>query len=778
METFAILGQSNAVVSADHRYQSYGSTVVYAPQNLAGGDADAARAFGLLVNMGDYAPLYRYYALRQITLQLASAGSWVSLSGRLEANSARFPDDGLVTYDSRPESALLVNFSGVDFGYGGYSIVARETVTQQNARAVSDLIRNGFFLTDFIGFVYAGGVGTEPLLQVECEPVTLTVAPVSPVFTIDAPTFIPQTQPAVFSWTAAQPEGDITMEPVLPVSTVLRWREQGSEDVSEFVINGPRTSFEFLAHSFPGGYLEWQVVVTANSGTVSSSEWTQFMVVPPMIMGASPAAGGYVPKHQNSTFRWDVRQYLQDGTTVDIAQQSAIFRWRETGSADVHTLSVGAETQVTVPAGTFVSDSIDWQVAATTVHGVVATSGWYTCTTVEAQSSARAISPKSTAVDGSAPVVFRWEHIIPTGTAQTAFELETSPDSAQWQALATAETAETTYTAPAGTFGGGDLYWRVRTRNTDGVFGEWSEPAYCIVLLAPPTPAISVESAAPRFVIRWAQEGQEAFEVTLNGVVVARSFGRNAYYRHAEFLSDGNYMVGVRVQNKYGLWSSTGTASIAIRNTEVQRVALQAVSLGTETALSWSLPAPYSRALVYRNGVLIADKVGLSELVDYFAPETAMYQVRAAVPDGAAGDNGMYAQSDIVSVTSPILCLMITAVEQPLWLKIAMADASLRKLTTTMRRDVGYVNGIDGGLPTAAVGADVSRSLQVPCAFRANDVASALALEALLGQIVCVRSPQLDPAFYVLERLNRSQNIFLRSYTLTLTQVSHDEVIR
>ena len=770
--TLRLYGKHNAIVSSKNSGVHYGSVPIFLPD---GGDSSNDYLLQAFDTVPDEARFLKINAIR-----IFFCAAKVDYAGVIPAAvyplNAKF-DQESVTYATAPsyDFSNFLQQSPIEPVVNTYREIAYATDLREfNRNPVLKIINNGVRMSgEFSVSYYTDSGAYPPYVELDYgDPVGVRAS-----FLNVYGSEVPQSTDFSVSW-SVEPLGLVYAD-IVPVSSVFMWRCEDEAEWHEIPIDGSAKRIVLPAGAFPAGDILIRVVVTTNSGDVATSNTSKITVIPVEVVGASPAAGLYVPKFQENVFRWGLQQRMNaDGTTVDIAQQSAIFRWRETGSADVHTISVGAETQVTVPAGTFTADSIDWQVAATTVHGVVATSAWYTCTTVEAQSSARAISPKSTAVDGSAPVTFRWEHIIPTGTAQTAFELETSPDSAQWQALASAETAETTYTAPAGTFGGGDLYWRVRTRNTDGVFGEWSEPAYCLVLLVPPTPAISVESAAPRFAIRWAQEGQEAFEVALNGVVVARSFGRNAYYRHADFLSDGNYMVGVRVQNKYGLWSGIGTVSVAIRNETTQRVALQAVSLGTETELSWSLPAPYSRALVYRNGVLIADKVGLSGMVDYFAPETAMYQVRAAVPDGAAGDNGMYAQSDIVTVTSPIPCLMITAVDQPLWLKIATADTSLRKVTDTMRRDVGYVNSVAGGLPTAAIGTNISNGLRVPCAFRVHDVASALALESLLGQIVCVRSPHIAPAFYVLEQLARTQNVFLRSYTLTLTQVSYDEVIR
>lgn len=780
MAMFAIIGQNNAVVSSNHKYQIYGSTDIFDPQTFAYGDLDEARAYGLLINLMEVGQERSYVSLKEVSLHMTSPTSMIGLSCRIESNMERFDPSSVVTYDSKPESVLLGEYSGIDLSTGGqYNIIFRETVTANNAAAVLNLIKNGFYLTEFIGIVHAGQTaGTEPVLLVEYELAALTVVPSAPVGSAEFPAVVPQSAASVFSWIAKQPDDVYTLSPVLPVSSVLRWRVSGGTEVHEIAVTGDATSVTVPANTFPAGAIDWQVSVTANSGAVTTSDWATATVIAPQIFGASPAAGGYVPKYQDCTFRWSIQQTQPDGTTVGLTQASAVFRWRNTGSTTVQTATVGAQTQITMPSGTFTADSIDWQVAATTDAGTVVTSEWYTCSTVEALSAARAIYPKNTTIDGSLPVTFRWDHVIATGTAQTAFDLQTSTDNASWTPLAGIATAETSYTVAAGLLPGGDLYWRVRTYNTDDAAGEWSDPAYGIVILAPAAPVVTVAEAAPRFAVRWTQSGQEAYEILLDGEVVARNFGGNSTYRHAEFLSDGVYLVGVRIQNKYGLWSEVGTAALTVQNTATQTVALQAAVDGEAVQLDWSLSPPYTRAMVYRNGVLIADRDGLTSLIDHFAPGSATYQVRSAVPDGAAGYDGMYAQSDPVAIAREIPCLMITAAVHPNWLKIPLAETSLRKLTTSMSRSVGYVNSIAGGLPTAAIGNDVGTGLQISCAFLIADKASALALESLLGQVVCVRSATLDPAFYVLDRINRTQNVFYRTYALTLTQVAYDEVTR
>ena len=80
---------------------------------------------------------------------------------------------------------------------------------------------------------------------------------------------------------------------------------------------------------------------------------------------------------------------------------------------------------------------------------------------------------------------------ISTGTAQTAYELQTSSNmGGQYTTRSTAETDASSFATPAGQFAQGTLMWRVRTKNGDGVWGSYSAAATIIIRRAPVVPVI------------------------------------------------------------------------------------------------------------------------------------------------------------------------------------------------------------------------------------------------------------------------------------------------
>jgi hypothetical protein len=268
----------------------------------------------------------------------------------------------------------------------------------------------------------------------------------------------------------------------------------------------------------------------------------------------APSSGSIVPANV-TTFSW-----AEAATGVcyeSITRASAKFCWRKSASDTVKEIAVpGTATSITIPANTFSGDSIQWQLSVTANSGVTTTSDWMTLSLTDVDSTAVAVAPDRAVLDGSSSNVFKWEHVISTGTAQTKAELQQSTDGSTWTALATVTGAANTWTAPAGTFTSGTKYWRVRTYNSKGAAGAWSAATQFIVLAAPATPPVSIVSTEPRPEIRWQSDEQQAYQVEIDGVYASGTrFGTGKTWKAPFYLDDGSYTVRVRVQNEYGFWS-------------------------------------------------------------------------------------------------------------------------------------------------------------------------------------------------------------------------------
>lgn len=400
------------------------------------------------------------------------------------------------------------------------------------------------------------------------------------------------------------------------------------------------------------------------------------------ISNTSPSRGSIVAANSN-TFSW--RESVNGYCYADVSRTSAKFRWRKSASDTVKEIDVpGTATSITIPANTFSGDSIQWQISVTANSGVTTTSDWMTLSLTDVESTAVAVAPDRAVLDGASDNVFKWEHIISTGTAQTKAELQQSTDSSTWTALATVTGAANTWTAPAGTFTSGTKYWRVRTYNSKGAAGAWSAATQFIVLAAPATPPVSIVSTEPRPEIRWQSDEQQAYQVEIDGVYASGTrFGTGKTWKAPFYLADGSYTARVRVQNEYGFWSPWGTAALPVVNVPGGAITLTAEG-GIEAALSWT-PGSFDYYLVYRNGVAIA-KVTEPSHTDAASIGGVRYQVR-----GCYDNSDNYSLSEAVEITVSTDKVRLYDMERGEWLHFLYDSSAHRSTGLSLSQDIQYV---------------------------------------------------------------------------------------
>lgn len=481
-----------------------------------------------------------------------------------------------------------------------------------------------------------------------------------------------------------------------------------------------------------------------------------------------PTGEATISKAIATTFTWDAVP-KSENTLEPVEAASAVLRWKYSGASSYTEVACDKPTQHTIPANTFSEGTIQWQVAVTANSGVTTTSSWMTIQVKEPVSSAVTVSPVNSVIDGSAAQTFTWEHVISNGTTQYAFDLQTSPDGSAWTTIRHEVTAQTSTEFAAGTFVAGDLWWRVRTYNLAGTAGAWSDAVHCIVIAAPAAPSITADDTSPRFVLRWQQSGQQAYELMVDGVVIAKTFSAESIYRHDGYLEPGLHKVQVRIQNRYQMWSEWGTANLQIENAEGAEIQLAATGKN-EVALSWNSSGTYDRYIVYRNGAKIAETASTS-YVDQFAVGAASYQVR-----GVYADSGNYTLSNMAAVTVSPDTLLIADVSDPVWLKLPLSASSLRSAGLSASQSVTYTHYIGSGLPGVEIGEAVSRSYNLDCAFKATDLESIRQFEALLGKVVCIKTPSQRRIVGIMSQMNARENRFYVAYSVPITEVRWEEM--
>ena len=484
------------------------------------------------------------------------------------------------------------------------------------------------------------------------------------------------------------------------------------------------------------------------------------------ISNTSPSRGSIVAANSN-TFSW--RESVNGYCYADVSRTSAKFRWRKSASDTVKEIDVpGTATSITIPANTFSGDSIQWQISATANSGVTTTSDWMTLSLTDVESTAVAVAPDRAVLDGASDNVFKWEHIISTGTAQTKAELQQSTDSSTWTALATVTGAANTWTAPAGTFTSGTKYWRVRTYNSKGAAGAWSAATQFIVLAAPATPPVSIVSTEPRPEIRWQSDEQQAYQVEIDGVYASGTrFGTGKTWKAPFYLADGSYTARVRVQNEYGFWSPWGTAALPVVNVPGGAITLTAEG-GIEAALSWT-PGSFDYYLVYRNGVAIT-KVTEPSHTDAASIGGVRYQVR-----GCYDNSDNYSLSEAVEVTVRTDKVRLYDMERSEWLHFLYDSSAHRSTGLSLSQDIQYVQLSGHTYPVAERSEFKSRALRITCVCA--DDAERQSLRALLGHITCCKTPEGNMIIGYPASITENSDDFFSTYSFTIEQIDRKEEI-
>lgn len=452
--------------------------------------------------------------------------------------------------------------------------------------------------------------------------------------------------------------------------------------------------------------------------------------------GFAPTAGAFVNRFEKNMFTWRCDDDTADSQVcfAEIKQTSAVFEWREKNASASKTISVsGATTACTVPANTFPSGTIEWRVKVTANNGTTTTSAWQEITTTDVTPTAKPVSPSGIVIDATIANRFSWQHIISTGTPQSKADLQWSADGTTWNTLATVAGENQYYDVPANKFTSGTKYWRVRTYNTDGIAGEWSDAAQIVVIAAPTAPSIQIKSTGPRPSISWQTSEQEAYQVELDGKLsVGTHYGTDKTWTSPAYLADGSHTVRVRVQNQYGMWSDWGAAALPVTNTPGASITLS-VQASSVADLNWQTSGSYDFYLVYRNDKPIA-KLTQTQYTDELSSGNVIYQVR-----GCYADSSNYGLSSAVTVTITT-GQYVTLYGIASGKKVMLKHCGLKNqpVQNAINRDIQYIFMYGSTYPHAERSEFVTKKVGGTAVFLPGE--DKAGFDALIGELVCLKT--------------------------------------
>ena len=552
-----------------------------------------------------------------------------------------------------------------------------------------------------------------------------------------------------------------------PTSAKLLWRRKGSTIEHSIDLDGLDVTVPAKTFYLTGNY-ERAIESTWSTGLTSRTDWEDLSLSPIIISSPTPF-GGFVDETHEVTFRW-LLFYSASSLRIPASQTAAQLRWKASQSDTEHTISVTSDNEITLPANTLPGDGFLWSVTATAADDTVVSTEWIPVATVEtATSTAIPVSPISTVLDGSLENLFAWSHIIATGTLQTRADIQVKTTHGEWSDLKSVTGETTSATFLPGELPPGLLQWRVRTYNTEGTPGEWSEPVSVTVIAAPSTPILRVFSAAPHFRVGWETNQQQNFEVSIDGTTVAAEFGEAREYQYPDYLSPGLHMIAVRSQNEYGLWSTWGQLSITISNTPGAAISLSAGNSQFAATLSWQTSGTFERFQVLRDGAVIGYTTE-NVFSDQFAPLSASrYQVRGLLADGN------FSESNQVDAVTTVPTISVFGLESREWLPLALSAQQMRTSVITMRRQTALTHFAGTALPTLELGEQYDATYQFACAFRPDDPLVSK-FDTILGQPVILKDPHGVVMAGVINALDKRMVETHIAYTCTVSAVDLQEV--
>lgn len=522
-------------------------------------------------------------------------------------------------------------------------------------------------------------------------------------------------------------------------ATLCSFEEHNPTDVFEAVRNAAIVLRRVPANSSPfvGTLLGSEIYVSGNY-----APYVEIAVgkVSPRCAIVAPKKG-YVSPYTQQALHWSYHcgdgmitangitkpySYVMGGKTT---QASAEIRITNTETeAEETTVVAGEATQMIIPQSVLNGGKFRWSVAATSEQGL--TSGHVSSdevTTVDALSDAVIVSPKNTYVNVDEAAVFDWTHIVATGTLQNKYELQAVIDGV-WTTLQEESTTETMAVIPAEKLSSKITAWRVRTANNDGVYGEYSEPAKVIVVVAPQVSAVSV-SGNVRPTIAWQSADQQGYEVMVDDISTGVQYGTPKKHAWDDLLTDGQHIVKVRVVNRFGLYSKWAEAVHTASNVPFgTHPELTAVPLrSSDVRLEWAGTVGVE-TYIYRDGERIA-RIGTdTQYIDHTAHARHEYMVRVVNADGD------YVDSDIVVANVYLPDAVIAAVDEWRWVPLGYSATAEPPVRTAAISPV-YALNYYSGRQMPAVEMSRHKSATYSVAYAVNKQ-QAEQLRSMIGKIV------------------------------------------
>lgn len=338
--------------------------------------------------------------------------------------------------------------------------------------------------------------------------------------------------------------------------------------------------------------------------------------------------GGYKNPRKTNSFK--LSPVYHADMIPQYVMESAVLYYKKTDVSE-YTAVPFTGTTVTLPAGTLAENSnYNVYFTAESADGFSFTTAVFDLTTIDGVAVVTSVSPHDEVTHGE--ITFVWNYSNTTGEPQYAFDLQISPDNAEWETVLSHVVTSDTSVVFNQTLAG-DSYWRVRGYNQDDVAGDWSSSLNYLNSVPPQPPVISEIIPGGRIQVRWSAVRQASYRIRVIDDNTTKliydsgdMYGTESLVLVNTYLPNGTYTVQVKISNIYGKESAWSTASY----TQTEELPeLQYTAGYTNNGVSISVASTgFDTYYLLRNNVLIA-QFNTPSYTDMFASGETTYRLIA-----------------------------------------------------------------------------------------------------------------------------------------------------
>lgn len=342
---------------------------------------------------------------------------------------------------------------------------------------------------------------------------------------------------SIFTWGITTPT--LCIPKLVQASATFRWRASGSSTVHEVSVSGSANSVTIPKNTFPSGNIQWQIMLTANSGKTTTSEWITLSA-----SDQKPTAETVAPQSividasVSNKFTW--RHIISTGTEQTKAElqiSSDNSTWAALATV------VGSSNSYTVPANTLGSGTKYWRVRTYNTDNVA--SEW----SASAQFvSVGAPDAPVVVIQSTAPrPSISWQ-----ATGQQAYQVEIDGVTASGTRFGT----DKRYRSPV-YLADGNYTVRVRVQNEYGFWSPWGTAALPVTNV-PGGAIVLTATGGIEAVLSWTpgsfdyylvyRDGVAITKVTEPGYTDAASIGAVSYQVRGCYGNSDNYRLSEAVE--------------------------------------------------------------------------------------------------------------------------------------------------------------------------------------------------------------------------------------